>query len=511
MELLVLLVSGVTSVGLLIYSAHGGLVLFRFLRSQRGRTAKSSGGLTLPVRLPLVTTQIPLCNEGPAAERVIRAAADMVYPSSCHEIQVLDDSSGETRQLVDRAARELRHAGHRIVVLRRRDRNGGRPGALAFGLRHAAGELIAVLDSQLTPPPDFLVRIVPFFLEHDRLGSVEAAARHNDPPAAAGDEAVVSMAEPVALPSGEREMWTGIPGYACRCATIWRRDAIHDAGGWQADTVAEDLDLSYRTRVRGWQTRQLTNTGLRTEPAVTVTGCQFAQVLWAKGSIQVARKLLPRIWRARLAWRAKLAATVHLTEPAVFPFILTGVLFAMPAAAIANALPVPLRSALIALIVTALFAPHVGYVAIRRLFFRAWWRRIALFPTLACVGVGAAVANSRAVFEALIHRPSAGAPGLGPGKPARALWRRASPLLAWIEVTVGAYCAVAVGMYLSTGRLVLAPLLFVYAVGFLVTGVGGLHELYEERATRIRRILGAGRPRALTGPRLRGVRPGAAG
>lgn len=504
MEILVLFVSGVTSVGLLIYSIHGGLVFFRFLRARIQRPAAPSRVMTL-TRAPVLTTQIPICNDGPAAERILRAVAAMAYPAGCHEIQVLDDSSDDTRMAINRVAGELRRAGHRIVVVRRRDRKGGRIGALALGLQQAAGELIAVIDSHFIPPPEFLGRVVPLFLANTRLGFVQAAARRIE---VAADPAFAADAQDsTSLAPAAREIWTGIPGNACHCVTVWRRDAIRDAGDWEPDTGAPDIDLSYRVQVRGWKGRHLAHAGVLVEQPASVIACEMAQVRWATGSIQVARKLLPRIWRAPLSLRARLAATLHLTEPAVYPLMLVGVLFAVPAAVSIDAIPAPLRPALIALIVSGLLAPHGLYLGLQWLLSPKWWRRVASFPAAACVGVGVAVANSRAVFAAMSRRatvvdlrpPQPGPLGARPGRPP-------SALLPWIEVAVGGYCTVGLGLYLSTGRLILAPLLFGYAVGFLITGVAGLHESYVERAARLHRLLGAGRRRALEATRLRGIR-----
>ena len=327
------------SVGLFLYGANCYVMLALFLRSHRAsaraaaRTiAEAEARFVHPEGLPLVTTQIPLFNEANVAERAIRAAARIDYPCDRHEIQVLDDSTDETREIVDRTVRELQARGHCIVVLRRTDRTGFKAGALAAALRVATGEFLAIFDADFVPPPRFLRDTLPFFLADDRMGLVQARWGHLN-----ADDSVLTRAQAIGIDGHftveqSARTFNGLLMNFNGTAGIWRRRAILDAGGWSADTLTEDLDLSYRAQLAGWRTHFLSELEVPGELPDGVAAFKSQQFRWAKGSIQTAKKLLPRLWRDRdrSVW-VKIQATLHLTHYAVHPLMLVVALFTLPA------------------------------------------------------------------------------------------------------------------------------------------------------------------------------------
>jgi hypothetical protein len=263
---------------------------------------------------PLLLVQLPLYNEAFVAERALRAAAAMRYPARRLRIQVLDDSTDETARLVDRVAEELRVArGIQIEVLRRQERHGFKAGALAAGLIGREEELVALFDADFAPPPDFLERTVPLLVNDPRCGMVQARwGFHN------GGTNALTRAQAVLLDAHfgieHRARWLRGDCFNFNgTAGVWRRSAIESAGGWQADTITEDLDLSYRAQLAGWRFQYVDALLVPSELPEGLGAFAQQQARWVRGSIETARKLLPQILAHR-DWsaRKRLEAAVHL-------------------------------------------------------------------------------------------------------------------------------------------------------------------------------------------------------
>jgi cellulose synthase/poly-beta-1,6-N-acetylglucosamine synthase-like glycosyltransferase len=473
------------SLALFVYSVNCYVLLILFLRKRdqmKAGTAIIAAAkvhFDQPKNLPLVTTQIPIYNEANVAERALRAVAAIDYPASLHEIQVLDDSSDETREIVDRTASELREAGHRIVVLRRADRSGFKAGALALGLEEAAGEYIAIFDADFVPPAHFLRHTLPFFLADPRLGIVQARWGHiND------EDSLLTRAQAIGIDGHfmveqAARTFNGLLMNFNGTAGVWRRQAIIEAGGWSGDTLTEDLDLSYRAQLASWGTHYIADLEAPAELPTTVTAFKSQQFRWAKGSIQTARKLLPTVWRrGDFSWWVKLQATLHLTHYAIHPLMLLVALLAAPVMWMLPSLSPVLRVGLTASVLVSLMAPNSLYFASQRaLYPKDWWRRVRWFPALMCIGVGLALSNTRAVFEALIGRESdfVRTPKRG-DRIDHKQYRVQTPILPWLELVVGVYCAASLGVYLTLGKYMLGPFLFIYSAGFIVIGIRGLWE-----------------------------------
>jgi len=479
----------IATLGLAVYGANCYVMVALFLRRRRmvqdtaDIIAAAAPTFARPEELPVVTTQIPLYNEANVAERSMRAAAAIVYPPDRHEIQVMDDSDDETRDIVDRVAGELRAQGHWISVVRRSHRTGYKAGALAAGLREAAGELIAIFDADFVPPPHFLRHTVPFFVSQPRIGIVQARWGHLNPA-----DSLLTRAQAIGIDGHfmveqSARTFNGLLMNFNGTAGVWRRQAILDAGGWSADTLTEDLDLSYRAQLAGWKTHFIEALEAPGELPATVAAFKSQQFRWAKGSIQTARKLLPRVWREReLSWWVKLQATLHLTHYAVHPLMLIVALLALPMMLIfPEAFPPGLRVALIVAMGLSLIAPNALYLASQRALYHRWFRHLCWLPALMCIGVGIALSNSRAVIEGLLGRPSEFVRTPKQGDRRRKAYHVGVPVLPWIEVALGCYCLGSLGFYFAGDRLVIGPFLLIYALGFLTTGVVGLWEMRRER------------------------------
>ncbi len=260
---------------------------------------------------PFVTVQVPLFNERDVAARVVAACAALAWPRDRFEVQVLDDSTDDTRTIVDAAAAEARARGVSVSVLRRTHRAGFKAGALAEGVRAARGELFAIFDADFLPGRDFLCRVVPHF--HDpQVGLVQARWGHLNP-----EESVLTQAQATLLDGHFKLDHAARAALGCwfnfnGTAGVWRRACIEAAGGWQGDTLTEDLDLSYRAQLAGWRFAYAAAVVVPAEVPSTMAAFRAQQRRWAMGSIQTLRKLAGRVLRAPVPVGVRVEALAHL-------------------------------------------------------------------------------------------------------------------------------------------------------------------------------------------------------
>jgi len=432
--------------------------------------------------LPKITTQLPLYNELNVAERAIRAIAAFDYPGSLHQIQVLDDSTDETRELVDRIAAEIRATGVWIDVLRREIRHGYKAGALSDAMPAAHGEFIAIFDSDFVPAPDFLRSLLPH-LTDPQTGLVQARWGHLN-----REESLLTRAQSVGIDGhfaieqtarSANHLFLNFNG----TAGIWRRSTIEDAGGWTADTLTEDLDLSYRAQLKGWHLEYVPHVVVPAELPETYAAFKSQQFRWAKGSIQTAMKLLPAIFRSDRSLFTKLQSIFHLCHYFAHPLMLVVALLALPAVHHLNgaAHQVWLIVSMIPLLASTL-GPAVLYTTSQHhLYPKDWHGRILMLPGLMLVGFGICISNTRAVFEAFlgirsgfIRTPKR---GTGVAKDYRPVANRI-PLL---EILTGIYCAVTIAIYARSGNYAIIPFLALYAAGFSLVGWSSLREQLQAK------------------------------
>lgn len=422
--------------------------------------------------LPTVLTQLPVYNEYNVVERAMRAVCAMRYPAGKHKVQVLDDSTDETQTLIDRVAAELVDEGHDIEIIRRDDRQGFKAGALGVGLEQSESELVAIFDADFVPPEDYLLQAVPFFVLDEQLGLVQARWGHlND------SHSLLTRAQAIGIDGHfmveqSARAWNGLFMNFNGTAGIWRRRAIEEAGGWQWDTLTEDMDLSYRAQLVGWHTTYLPDVVVPAEVPEDVTAFKSQQFRWAKGSIQTAKKVLPLLLKAREPLFKKVQAYFHLTHYLVHPLMLTLAVLALP---VLLSLELSLsRTAYVILgsgLLLAMAAPSSLYVVSQRAAYSDWLKRLIILPALVVIGVGVAVSNSRAVFEALIGKESAFVRTPKRGDREIKKYKVQLPGLAIFEVTLGLYCVLSLSAYIFQGKYLVGPFLGVYAAGFLFIGL----------------------------------------
>jgi cellulose synthase/poly-beta-1,6-N-acetylglucosamine synthase-like glycosyltransferase len=459
-----------------IYGSHRYVMAYLYY--------KHKGNLPAPKarfdRLPRVTIQLPIFNEMYVIERLIDAVARIDYPRDRLEIQVLDDSTDETQGIARAKVARLREEGVDITYLHRSTRAGYKAGALQEGLKVARGELVAVFDADFVPSPEFLRRSVHFFTD-ERIGMVQVRWEHLN-----REYSHLTQAQAIFLDghfviehtarnrSGRFFNFNGTAG-------VWRRATIEEAGGWQHDTLTEDLDLSYRAQLAGWRFVYLPEVVSPAEVPVEMNAFKSQQHRWAKGSIQTARKLLPRILRSELPGDVKLEAFFHLTANLTYPLmILLTVL--MPVSMVIRFKHGWYEVLLLDLpfFWTATVSVVLFYVASQREIGIAWWKRLQYLPFIMALGIGMCVNQSKAVIEALVGYETAfnRTPKTGMrGRERSWLKKRYRTLLTaqpLLELALGAYLTSAIWFALDKGVYFSLPFLVLFQWGFFYVGLVSL-------------------------------------
>ncbi|HNC95859.1 MAG TPA: glycosyltransferase, partial [Myxococcota bacterium] len=283
----------------------------------------------LPDLLPLVTVQVPLYNERDVAPRLVEAVVALNWPPDRLQIQILDDSTDDTLVGCEAALRLARQKGVAVEVLRRSRREGYKAGALQAGLASARGELIAIFDADFVPAPDFLQRMVPSFTD-PAVGMVQARWGHLNEPASALTRAQALMLDGHFVVEHTARFRAGLWFHFNGTAGLWRRRCVEAAGGWSADTLTEDLDLSYRAQLAGWKFVYRVEEVVPAELPDSLSAFCTQQSRWARGSMQTLRKLLFPLLRSSAPLKNRVEAILHLCANLAWPLGL-GVALLLPA------------------------------------------------------------------------------------------------------------------------------------------------------------------------------------
>ena len=449
-----------------------------------------------PVRfeqLPPVTIQLPLYNERYVVERLIDEVTKIEYPKELLQIQVLDDSTDDTHAFAEALVERYHALGFPIEYHHRTNRHGFKAGALQEGLETATGELVAVFDADFVPPPDFLMRTVHFFAD-PTVGVVQTrwAYLNRDYNFLTEVEAMLLDGHFI-LEHGARSR----AGYFFNfngTAGILRRKMIDDAGGWQHDTLTEDSDLSYRAQLKGWRFMYLPGLECPSELPVEMHGFQVQQSRWAKGLTQCARKLLPSILRAKLPWRVKAEAVMHLTPNISYPLMVVISALMLPVMICRFYMGVYQMVFLdLPLIIASFWSISAFYlIAQRELHPRDWKRSILFLPMLMAVGVALTVINTCAVLEALFGVQSAFvrtpkfAIGSRPMNLETKKYRRKSGWLPFIEIGIGTYFIGMIIFAITTYNFPSIPFLALFVGGYYWAGFGTLYQDYQHRLRWLR-------------------------
>ncbi len=385
---------------LFLFGSSGFIMIYYYMkhRSKRPQPARPLE------QFPVVTMQLPVYNEYYVVERLIHATCELEYPKDRLEIQVLDDSTDETTELVARMVQDYRQKGFDIIHVRRSSRAGFKAGALKEGLKTAKGEFIAIFDADFIPNKDFLLRTLPYFYADEHVGLVQTRWEHLN-----SDYSFLTRVQAMAL-DGHFVIEQNVRNKAGffinfnGTGGIWRKACIFDAGNWEADTLTEDLDLSYRAQLKGWRFKFLNDVTSPAELPSEINALKSQQFRWTKGAIETARKILPRVWKSDLPLEKKIHATFHLSNNIVFPFILLAGILNVPLIFIKHQGGYEHYFTIMAVFVFAFLGSFLFYLYSQKDVYHDWQKRMLLFPLFMAGSMGFAVNNTRAVIEGLFRK-----------------------------------------------------------------------------------------------------------
>ncbi len=463
-----------------IYGLHRYMLVVLYYRHRR-KEPKPKGQFD---ELPRVTVQLPMYNEQYVAERIIAKTCEIEYPRDRLQIQVLDDSTDATCRIAQAAVADAKAAGFEIEYIHRDDRTGYKAGALENGLATATGEFIAIFDADFVPRPSFLARSIQFFTDPtvcavqtrwEHLNRADSLLTRSQAIFLDGHFAI----EHVARNRSQRFMsFNGTAG-------TWRRSAIDASGGWQHDTLTEDLDLSYRAQLRGWKFVFLSELTAPAELPPEMNAFKAQQFRWTKGGAQTAIKLLPKLLMSKEPLKVKIEGFFHLTSFTMHMYMMIMVSMMLPAMYL-RTLPVSDNSLWRASIDWGVFAlatlsASVFYCAGQRALLGRWREGIKYLPMMMAIGVGLCVSNTKALLEAFFNRRSefvrtpkyGGLTGRRDPSPPPA--RRRRDWLPYVEMGFGFYmmaCAVLSVVY--TRSAFLTPFLAIFTFGFFYVSVNSL-------------------------------------
>lgn len=429
----------------------------------------------LPTNLPIVTIQLPLYNEKYVVKRLIDAVCKMDYPRDRLEVQVLDDSDDDTVDLIRSIVEEYRFKGFDIVHIQRKDRTGYKAGALKEGIKHAKGEFVAIFDADFIPPSWFLKRAIGHFYVDPKLGLVQCKWGHVNENYSSLTEAQAVALDLHFLIEQKAKSLTHLYMNFNGTAGIWRTSCIEEAGGWHTSTLVEDLDLSYRVQMKGWRCLLLEDVVVDAELPVQMNAAKRQQFRWAKGSIQVALKLLTDLLFCRsIPFETKAQAFIQLTRHAINPLFLIQFLIFPMLLAMDYKLYSVYWAPLISILMYLMMGPGGYLIIIHKTWSGEKWREKAQqFFFLMFYSTGLSVNNTVAVFDAIFGRKNEflRTPKFGIVNKSDD-WKNKEYILPFTKTTLlemffAIYGCMAVFISIFTGNSLYAPMIAIPTIGFV--------------------------------------------
>ena len=453
-----------------LYGLQALILSVLFLRKRNNNSPIPSE----PQEWPSVTVQLPIYNEKYVVKRLLDSISKLDYPSGKLSIQVLDDSTDETTRVAAKKVKYYRGLGINITLLHRKDRSGYKAGALAAALPTAEGDLIAIFDADFIPPQDFLRRLVPDLAADPRLGMVQARWEHLNADYNLLTHSQALMLDGHFVVEQTARSRSGLLFNFNGSGGIWRKECIIDSGGWQSDTLAEDLDLSYRAQLNGWRIAYVPNVVIPGELPAQIAAFKQQQYRWTRGGIQVLRKSF--IWlltSKQLSIEQRLMAFLQLSGYLSYPLILLALISSLPVT-LDKGLGIPY---LPWLALAGLGGP-VLFILSQATTYRDWLRRLVYLPILLLLRMGLSFNNTRAVIDGFKRQS-----GVFERTPKFSLesrrdswqlkkYRLHLELDIIVELLLAAYSAIALN-YAIHNFVPLSPALIMFSLGFIFTGITG--------------------------------------
>jgi cellulose synthase/poly-beta-1,6-N-acetylglucosamine synthase-like glycosyltransferase len=458
------------------YGLHRYIMVFLYHKYQNRNTAPQSRF----EELPRVTVQIPAYNEMYVIERVIDAVCAFHYPADRLDIQVLDDSTDETQKIARGAVERWRALGVDIDYIHRGDRTGFKAGALENGLRTAKGEFVAIFDVDFVPEPDFLQKSVHYFAD-PKVGMVQGRWEHLN-----REYSFLTRTQAIFLDghfmlesytrflSGRFFNFNGTAG-------ILRRKAIEEAGGWEHDTLTEDLDLSYRAQMKGWKFVFVPDLTVPAELPVEINSFKSQQCRWAKGAMQTCKKVLVKVLKGNFDAGEKMETWYHLTGNISYPLMVILSLVLFPALIVRyNQGWFQLLTIDLPLFILSFSSVSTFYITSQKALHKDWGRRIAYLPGLMAVGIGMTLPGTKAVLEGafgikspFVRTPKFSVEG-NKGEWMNKKYRGDISFVSILEIVFGLYFSYITLYAWTIGIYGVIPFLLLFVWGYLYTGFCGL-------------------------------------
>lgn len=427
--------------------------------------------------LPYVTIQLPIFNELYVIKRLLSSISQLDYPKERFEIQVLDDSTDETLDIVKKEVEKYSSLGFTIFHKTRENRTGFKAGALKEGMLTASGEFIAIFDADFVPQPDFLKKTIGYF-KNKNVGVVQTRWEHINQNHSILTEVqafqlnVHFTVEQLGRMAGNMLLqFNGTAG-------VWRKECIDNAGGWEADTLTEDLDLSYRAQLKGWEIVYLEDTVSPAELPSEMHGLKSQQYRWMKGGAETAKKVLPKVWQSELSFTQKAHASIHLLGSTVFLAVFTLGVFSVPLAFLINPLNISsdrfaifLISLLSILIIYYIANVEVAWKSKNRL--KLIFKFLCLFPIFLSLSMGLSFHNSLAVIQgywgkktAFVRTPKFGIKNISDQYIKKKYFKTSISSITIIEGLLFLYFSYSLYYGLNTGQYYFAPMHLLLAIGY---------------------------------------------
>ena len=480
-----------TIFGLALYGLNNLYTTLLFIFRKPESKTKA---LTSPRTWPAVTIQLPIYNEKYTVERLLRAVTNLDYPSDQLQIQVLDDSTDDTVDLVSQLVSLYQAQGINIEYIHRTNRKGYKAGALDHGSKEATGKFIGIFDADFVPKRDWLKKTVPLF-QDKRLGCLQTRWGHTN-----RKYNSLTEAEAMAIDGhfvveqtvrARNDFFLNFNG----TAGLWRRACIEDAGGWQWDTLTEDLDLSYRAQLRGWKIEYLPEVVVPAELPAQVEAFKKQQFRWAKGSFQVVRKILPKVFeQSSLPLKVRFLALLHLTGYFVHPLMVAMLLLTLPVGLLA-----PEAFQLFPISIIAGLGPPLLYAVTSAPRVPPLWERLKLIPLMTIMGFGISLSTSIAVLEGLMGKGGRfiRTPKLNlnnsrtQSKEIDLSYKEPISPLIWAEIALGLYALLTIFVLTPDIGWGIVPWMLVYMIGyFYIAGLNLIQNSPKEVGDMIKSTVG---------------------
>jgi len=480
-----------TLVVLSIYGLHRYILVYLYYK-YRNFVPKPAGHFE---DLPKICVQLPMFNEQFVARRIIEYTCRIDYPKDKLHIQVLDDSTDSTVEIARETCDQYKAQGFNIEYIHRTDRTGFKAGALANGLKSVDAEYVAIFDADFIPPVDILKDTVQYFTD-PKVGMIQSRWDHLN-----RDHSLLTKSQAILLDghfmiehtarnrSGRFMSFNGTAG-------MWRKSCIEQAGGWQHDTLTEDLDLSYRAQLLGWKFVFLPLVVSPAELPPEINAFKQQQHRWTKGGAQTAKKLLPKIFASSVSWKIKLEAFFHLTSCTCYIYIIALTLMLFPALYLRLTFfpdnPISRFLFDISLFLLATCSASAFYLCSQQEIFNQWRDKVKYLPFLMALGIGISVSNTIAALEGFFGRCGefVRTPKFGVETAHDQRWKDKistvkikNSFVPWIEMGFGLYMVGCICMCLHFGTAPLSiPFLVLFAGGYFYVSFSSFYLQYQIKA-----------------------------